>query len=149
MAASVHSGQIAASDAIRMLQHGGNPTHLGLALTQLRQAGYPVLDADVARLHPYWYAHINVHGHYTFHHPAWTTHRRPLRDPTRTPTKTECKQAWWGLSPLSESPHQSCYRYSAVRSTLEPTTEGRPRPCRAGTAPRAFGERSNSWKRLK
>ena len=165
VAASVHSGQIAASDAIRMLQHGGNPTQLGLALahfgrifktlhvlayvdrepyrrdikrlrnlqeerhglakhlfhgrkgelreayhagmedqlgalglivnavtlwnsvyldlalTQLRQAGHPVLDADVARLHPYWYAHLNVHGHYTFHHPAWTTARRPLRDP--------------------------------------------------------------------
>ena len=58
-----------------------NSVYLDLALTQLRQAGSPVLDVDVARLHPYWYAHINVHGHYTFHHPAWTTAKRPLCDP--------------------------------------------------------------------
>jgi TnpA family transposase len=165
LAASVHAGEIGASDAIRMLQHGGNPTQLGLALAhfgrifktlhvlsyvdrepyrrdikwmrnlqeerhglakhlfhgrkgelreayhagmedqlgalglivnavtlwnsvyldlalaQLRASGYPVRDEDVARLHPYWYAHINVFGHYTFRPPAWTGRRRPLRDP--------------------------------------------------------------------
>jgi TnpA family transposase len=165
LAASVHAGEIAASDAIRMLQHGGNPTQLGLALahygrifktlhvlsyvdrepyrrdikrmrnlqeerhglakhlfhgrkgelreayhagmedhlgalglivnavtlwnsvyldlalTQLRESDYPVRDEDVARLHPYWYAHVNVHGHYTFRPPTWTTRHRPLRDP--------------------------------------------------------------------
>ncbi|WP_455644513.1 Tn3 family transposase [Nocardia gamkensis] len=34
LAASVHSGEICASDAMRMLHHGGNPTHLGDALAQ-------------------------------------------------------------------------------------------------------------------
>jgi TnpA family transposase len=58
-----------------------NSVYLDLALTRLRESGYPVLDEDVARLHPYWYAHINVHGHYTFQPPTWTSVRRPLRDP--------------------------------------------------------------------
>ncbi len=35
--ASVHSGQISASDAMRMLQRGGNPTQIGDALGPLRQ----------------------------------------------------------------------------------------------------------------
>ncbi len=37
-----------------------------MILDQLRASGYPVRDEDVARLHPYWYKHINVAGHYSF-----------------------------------------------------------------------------------
>ena len=57
----------------------------GRILAQLRQSGFPVLDEDVARLHPYWYKHINVHGHYAFHPPdlANGIGRRALRDPDR------------------------------------------------------------------
>jgi TnpA family transposase len=164
LVASVHAGKIAASDAMRLLQHGGNPTQLGIALvhvgrifktlhiltyvdrepyrrdikrmrnlqeerhglakhvlhgrkgelreayhagmedqlgalglvinaitlwntvyldlvlTQLRESGYEVRDEDVARLHPYWHLHINVHGHYMFQPPD-SIGRRPLRDP--------------------------------------------------------------------
>jgi len=41
-----------------------------------------VRDEDVARLHPYWYKHINVHGHYSFQAPEFGgTVRRVLRDP--------------------------------------------------------------------
>jgi len=164
--ASVHSGQISASDVMRILQHGGNPTQLGDALAhfgrifktlhvlayvdrepyrrgikrmrnlqeerhglgkhvfhgrkgelrevyhagmedqlgalglivnaitlwntaylddalnQLRAQGYPVRDEDVARVHPYWYKHINVHGHYSFQEPdTGSLRRRSLRDP--------------------------------------------------------------------
>jgi TnpA family transposase len=164
--ASVHSGQICASDAMRMLQRGGNPTQLGDALAhfgrifktlhvltyvdrepyrrdikrmrnlqeerhglakhvfhgrkgelreayhvgmedqlgalglvtncitlwntayldrilnQLRASGYPVREQDVTRLHPYWYKHVNVAGHYSFHaQELGDTARRPLRDP--------------------------------------------------------------------
>ncbi|MEV6341246.1 Tn3 family transposase [Nocardia vinacea] len=167
IAGSVHEGAVAASDVMRMLQHGGNPTQLGMALahfgrilktlhvlsyvdaeqyrrdikrmrnlqeerhglgkhvfhgrkgelreayhagmedqlgalglvigcitlwntvyldrilTQLREDGYEVRDEDVARLHPYMYAHINVHGHYAFSPPdlGTGTGYRPLRDP--------------------------------------------------------------------
>ena len=40
-------------------------------------------EEDVARLHPYWYSHINVVGHYSFRPPELLsgTGRRPLRDP--------------------------------------------------------------------
>jgi hypothetical protein len=47
----------------------------------LRAEGFPVLDADVARFSPYMYAHIIVHGHYTFTAPDLGGGRRPLRDP--------------------------------------------------------------------
>jgi TnpA family transposase len=166
VAASVHSGEICASDVMRMLQRGGNPTQLGdalahfgrifktlhvlayverepyrrgikrmrnlqeerhglakhvfhgrkgelreayhagmedqlgalglitnaitlwnttyldMILNQLRESGHPVRDEDVARLHPYWYSHINVIGHYSFQAQELDgTGRRPLRDP--------------------------------------------------------------------
>ena len=58
-----------------------NTVYLDAILAQLRADGYPVLDADVARLSPYMYAHINVHGHYTFQPPDFGDGRRPLRDP--------------------------------------------------------------------
>jgi hypothetical protein len=45
-----------------------------------RHEGYAGAGADVARLSPYLYAYINVHGHYTFQPPN-RGGRRALRDP--------------------------------------------------------------------
>jgi TnpA family transposase len=58
-----------------------NTLYLDLALAGLRAQGYPVLDADVARLSPYVRHHIRVHGHYTFTLPdlGGRTYR-PLRN---------------------------------------------------------------------
>jgi hypothetical protein len=58
-----------------------NTVYLDAILDELRADGFPVLDVDVARLSPYMYAHINVHGHYTFTAPDLRGGRRPLRDP--------------------------------------------------------------------
>jgi TnpA family transposase len=58
-----------------------NTVYLDAILDRLRGDGFPVLDADVARLSPYMYAHINVHGHYTFTAPELGGARRPLREP--------------------------------------------------------------------
>jgi hypothetical protein len=59
-----------------------NTVYLDMILDQLRTSGYPVREEDIARLHPYWYSHINVVGHYSFHPPELSgTGRRPLRDP--------------------------------------------------------------------
>jgi Tn3 transposase DDE domain len=59
-----------------------NTVYLDAALARLRAEGYPVLDADVQRLSPYVNAHLNVHGHYSFHLPdVGDRRRRPLRDP--------------------------------------------------------------------
>ena len=53
-----------------------------MILDQLRKSGYPVREEDVARLHPYWYKHINVAGHYSFHaQELGAAGHRPLRDP--------------------------------------------------------------------
>ena len=62
-----------------------NTVYLDRVLAQLRASGFPVLDEDVARLQPYWYKHINVHGHYAFHPPdlAGGIGQRALRDPDR------------------------------------------------------------------
>ncbi|MGH3612386.1 MAG: Tn3 family transposase [Pseudonocardia sp.] len=60
-----------------------NTVYLDAALTQLRARGYPVLDADVARLSPYRRRHLNVHGHYTFQLPV-----PAARCATRTSTTT-------------------------------------------------------------
>jgi len=59
-----------------------NTVYLDLALAGLRGQGYPVLDADIARLSPYVRHHIRVHGHYTFTLPdlGGRTYRT-LRDP--------------------------------------------------------------------
>jgi hypothetical protein len=46
-----------------------------------RAAGYPVLDADIARLSPYMRRHINFHGHYSFAPTDLGGARRALRDP--------------------------------------------------------------------
>ena len=58
-----------------------NTLYLDHALNTLRAQGYPVLDADAARLSAYQYRHINVHGHYSFALPDLGGNRRPLRDP--------------------------------------------------------------------
>ncbi len=58
-----------------------NTVYLDTAIKQLRAAGCPVLDADVARLSPYPRKHINVHGHYSFQLPDLGGDRRALRDP--------------------------------------------------------------------
>src|ERR1019366_8730402 len=58
-----------------------NTVYLDHALDQLRGQGYPVLDADVARLSPYMRKHLSVHGHYSFQLPDLAAGRRPLRDP--------------------------------------------------------------------
>ena len=60
-----------------------NTVYLNAALAQLRAAGYPVHDNDVARLSPYMRRHLNVHGHFSFQPPAPGT-RRLLRDPDET-----------------------------------------------------------------
>jgi hypothetical protein len=58
-----------------------NTVYLDHALDQLRATGYPVLDADVARLSPYMRRHINFHGHYSFAPADLGGARRALRDP--------------------------------------------------------------------
>ncbi|WP_279433396.1 Tn3 family transposase [Micromonospora sp. KC606] len=58
-----------------------NTVYLDTAIKQLRATGYPILDADVARLSPYLRKHINVHGHYSFQLPELGEGRRTLRDP--------------------------------------------------------------------
>lgn len=57
-----------------------NPRYTDAALAQLRAQGYPVLDADAARLSPLGNAHLNVHGRYSSAAPAGEG-LRPLRDP--------------------------------------------------------------------
>jgi TnpA family transposase len=59
-----------------------NTVYLDLALDTLREQGYPVLEVDVARIWPYLYAHINVHGHYSFQPPQLAGQRRALREPS-------------------------------------------------------------------
>ena len=58
-----------------------NTVYLDHALQQLRATGYPVLDADGARLSPYMRGHIDFHGHYSFAPTDLGGARRALRDP--------------------------------------------------------------------
>lgn len=58
-----------------------NTVYLDHAIEQLRADGYPVLDADVARLSSYMRRHINFHGHYSFAPTNLGGARRTLRDP--------------------------------------------------------------------
>ena len=53
------------------------------ALNELRAQGYPVLDADVARLSPLLHKHINMLGRYSFSVPDAVAkgELRALRDP--------------------------------------------------------------------
>jgi hypothetical protein len=53
-----------------------------LGTGHVQHTQYPVRDEDAARLHPYWYKHVNVTGHYSFHaQELGAAARRPLRDP--------------------------------------------------------------------
>ncbi|MCX0273361.1 transposase [Nocardia zapadnayensis] len=61
-----------------------NTIYLDRALDQLRDQGYPVLDADVARLSALIRSHIGFDGHYAFHLPDLGGLHRPLRDPDAT-----------------------------------------------------------------
>ena len=60
-----------------------NTIYLGSALAQLRREDYPVQDADVARLSPLIYEHINMLGRYSFAVPEAVRRGelRPLRNP--------------------------------------------------------------------
>jgi hypothetical protein len=72
-------------DALGLVLNGvtlSTTLYLDLALAGLRAQGYPVLDADIARLSPHVRHHIRVHGQHTFTLPdlGGRTYR-PLRDP--------------------------------------------------------------------
>jgi hypothetical protein len=56
--------------------------YINAALEQLRAVGYPVLDQDTIRLHPFMRRHIAVQGDYSFLLPALDGRLRELRDPT-------------------------------------------------------------------
>jgi TnpA family transposase len=58
-----------------------NTVYLDHAISELRAAGYPILDADLERLSPYMRRHINFHGHHFFNRPDLRGGRRALRDP--------------------------------------------------------------------
>ena len=63
-----------------------NTFYMDRALTSLRATGATVLPADVERLSPLGYRHINVLGRYSFALPEAQRRGepRPLHDPTRT-----------------------------------------------------------------
>ncbi|MFI9413993.1 transposase [Nocardia gamkensis] len=222
LAASVHSGEISASAAMGMLQHGGNPTQLGDALAhygrifktlhvlsyldrdsyrreikrmrnlqegrhglgkhvfhgrrgELREAyhagmedqlgalglvlncitlwnsvyldaildrlhdeGYGVRPEDVARLSPYMYKHINVHGHYSFPACSLGTNRRELRDPDGPDADDDQRASVRN----HQEPVHDCEPSSLVRCTQGaycPPARGR--PCQPGR----LGSRSARW----
>ena len=60
-----------------------NSTYIEAALSQLRAQGYPVADADVARLSPLLHEHINTLGRYAFSVPDSVARGelRPLHNP--------------------------------------------------------------------
>lgn len=58
-----------------------NTVYMDRALTELRAQGYPVDDADVARLSPFVRSHIGIDGHYSFYLPDLGGTHRPLLDP--------------------------------------------------------------------
>ncbi|WP_196844479.1 MULTISPECIES: Tn3 family transposase [unclassified Cryobacterium] len=57
-----------------------NTRYIDAALNSLRDQGYPVDDADIARLSPLGDTHINIHGRYAFTS-VQDDGLRPLRDP--------------------------------------------------------------------
>lgn len=63
-----------------------NTRYLDAALAQLRTDGYPVRDADIARLAPLGHAHLNELGRYRFPAQIPGAGLRPLRDPDTAPT---------------------------------------------------------------
>jgi hypothetical protein len=54
---------------------------MNASLEKLRASGYPVHAEDVARLSPFVFKHLNVHGHYFFLLPDMPGGLRELRDP--------------------------------------------------------------------
>ena len=60
-----------------------NTIYMEAVLNQLRAEGYPVNDADVARLSPLLHEHVNMLGRYSFSVPDAVAKGglRPLRDP--------------------------------------------------------------------
>jgi hypothetical protein len=60
-----------------------NTIYMQAALEQLRAAGFPVLESDVAHLNPHVHEHINMLGRYSFAVPESVTRGelRPLRNP--------------------------------------------------------------------
>ncbi|MEV0044856.1 Tn3 family transposase [Nocardia rhamnosiphila] len=48
-----------------------NTVYLDQAVGVLREQGYPVLDADVARLSAFIRSHLGLDGHYSFVLPSW------------------------------------------------------------------------------
>ena len=60
-----------------------NTIYVEAALNQLRLEGYPVVEADVARLSPLVHEHINMLGRYSFAIPETVARGelRPLRNP--------------------------------------------------------------------
>jgi hypothetical protein len=69
-----------------------NTVYINAALDQLRGAGYPVLNEDVVRLHPFMRRHLGVQGDYSFLLPALDGRLRELRDPTERQDEDEDEQ---------------------------------------------------------
>ena len=90
-----------------------NTVYLDHALQQLPADGYPVLDADVARLSPYMRRHIKFHGHYSFALPDLRGARRALRDPD-APTTTDA----WRAPPSTPAPSAGRVSGSAIGTRL-------------------------------
>jgi hypothetical protein len=57
-----------------------NTFYLDRVLAELRAQGYPVLDADAARLSAFMRRHVGVTGHYSFVLADFVGTHRPLRD---------------------------------------------------------------------
>jgi len=68
-----------------------NTVYINAALQQLRASGYPVLDEDIVRLHPFMRRHLAVQGDYSFLLPALDGRLRELRDPTERQDEDEDK----------------------------------------------------------
>lgn len=100
-----------------------NTVYLDAALAQPRADGYPVLEADVARLSPYVRRHINVHGHTRSSFPELGGHAG--RCATRTPTRSR-KATMSAPAPLNDPPPAS-------------------RPCSAGWRPRPARHRGRRF----
>jgi TnpA family transposase len=58
-----------------------NTVYMNAAIEHLRASGYPVLDADVARLSPFLRRHLEVLGNYSFLLPELAGALRELRHP--------------------------------------------------------------------
>ncbi|WP_092543852.1 Tn3 family transposase [Actinoplanes derwentensis] len=69
-----------------------NTVYLDRILATLRESGYPVLDEDVLRVHPYWYAHLNCTATTRSNRCSWpkvSGDDRCGTQATPTPTRSE------------------------------------------------------------